>query len=87
MLLYSFRAECQADLDKLTLALRTRGIMCSMRATQDPQFPDCAVELETDATVQAIRDVMRSVEDGHVMVETLRPCQLADNSLERDYGV
>lgn len=29
--------------------------------------------------------IMRQLVDGHVMIETLRECPLAENSLEREY--
>jgi len=87
MPIYSFRAECQADLDQLVRKLRSSAIHCFMSGAQDKQFPDCEVELETDAPLETIRNSMRAVEDGHVMVQTLRACPLAENSLERDYGV
>jgi hypothetical protein len=54
---------------------------------RDAGFPDVDVELEAGATLEAIRSVMRDVQDGHVMVQTLRACPLAKNTLERDYTV
>jgi hypothetical protein len=87
MTTYSFRAECPHDLQELTLALRAHRISCSMNARQDPQFPDYDVEMESDAPLETIRAVMRDVTDGHVMVQTLRACPLAENCLERDYSL
>jgi hypothetical protein len=85
MSIYSFRAECQVDADQLRHALIAGGISCSMTITQPDQLPDVQVELETQAKLETIRKIMRDVEDGHVMVQTLRACPLAKNPLERDY--
>lgn len=46
--------------------------------------PDCKVEFVSNFNLQELREVMQSVEDGHVMVETLRPVPLMLNSLDRD---
>jgi hypothetical protein len=85
MPIYSFRAEYQADVDQLRQALTTDGISSSMQITRPDQLPDVQVELETPAKLETIRNIMRGMEDGHVMVETLRACPLAKNSLERHY--
>lgn len=85
MTVYSFRAECPHDLEQLTAALQAKNVSCFINATQDRGFPDCTAEIETEVALEIIRDVMRSVADGHVMVETLRACPLRENSLERDF--
>jgi hypothetical protein len=87
MPLYSFRAECQADVDSLREALSGTRVSSSMKCFPDEMFPDVEVELETHAPLETIRTIMRGVEDGHVMVETLRACALSDNSLERNYDL
>lgn len=46
--------------------------------------PDCKVEFVSSYDLKELREVMQTVEDGHVMVETLRPVPLMLNSLERD---
>jgi hypothetical protein len=86
MPIYSFRAECQRDVDQLSYALTSAGIYSSVQSTRDAGFPDVEVELEANATLETIRNVMRDVEDGHVMVQTLRACPLAKNTLERNYS-
>jgi hypothetical protein len=87
MPIYSFRAECQDDVDRLRLALTTAGISSSMQITRPDQLPDVQVELESQAKLETIRNIMRGVIDGHVMVETLRARPLANNTLERNYDV
>ena len=46
--------------------------------------PDCKVEFVSNYSLQELREVMQTVEDGHVMVETFRPVPLMLNSLKRD---
>ncbi len=87
MTVYSFRAECKADLKRLSLALRTSAVRYSIRAARDRRPPDCAAEIETDASLETIREVMRELEDSHVMLQTLRACPLSQNSLERDFDL
>lgn len=83
---FSFRAECQADVDQLIQVLERAGISSSIQVKRDAEFPDVEVELQSDATLETIRSMTREVEDGHVhvMVQTLRACRLAENTLERD---
>ncbi len=84
---YSFRTECQSDIDRFTELLRVRGILHFLRVVPDTIVPDRYVQMESDADIEQIRDAMREVVDGHVMLQTLRPGVLADNSLERDYDL
>jgi hypothetical protein len=86
MPIYSFRAECQVDVDLLREALTIEGISASMQITKPDQLPPVHIELETPAKLGTIRNIMRGIEDGHVMVETLRACPLAKNSLERNHN-
>ncbi len=90
MPIYSFRAECQVDVDLLRQALIADGISSSMQITPlvglPDGLPDVQVEIETQGKLETIRNIMRGVEDGHVMVETLRACPLAKNSLERNHN-
>ncbi|AXK38526.1 hypothetical protein [Crenobacter cavernae] len=87
MAIYSFRAECQADVKRFHQECLKVGLITALQAKPDDQFPDVEVELQTDASLEALRNVMRRVVDGHVMLQTLRECPLAENSLERDYDL
>lgn len=81
--IYSFRAECQTDVEGFRQALNAAEISHSIDCRPDSQFPDVDVELKTDATLEILKTLLRTVPDGHVMVETLRAGPLAENSLER----
>ena len=84
---FSFRAECIADVDRLQAQFAHEGVeIKSLRVVPDAEgFPDVEVEGETTASFEAVRASIQCVVDGHVMIQTLRACRLAQNSLERDY--
>jgi hypothetical protein len=68
---YSFRAECRDDVLNF-LALPEATSLKKITIIPDPRFPDVEVEIETKLTVQEIKNALEMVEDGHVMVETLK---------------
>jgi hypothetical protein len=80
----SFRAELQSDIDALRQALKARQINCVLQVWPEGEFQDLPVEMQSDASLQTLREVMNQIPDGQVMSETLRACPLADNSLERE---
>jgi hypothetical protein len=73
----SFRAECKADLDALCDLFskhEVRGFL---------MVDGLEVELLSNLPLISVRNYMECMVDSHVMIETLRPVALADNSLER----
>ncbi|HRH68824.1 MAG TPA: hypothetical protein PLB89_04885 [Flavobacteriales bacterium] len=89
-----FRAECVKD-----VLLVTHVLTATERATievemlvsaYDPQAPELTIDLTT-TTIDELRNVMRAVEDGHMMVETLKPEAeydgLMDMLIVRDMGI
>lgn len=84
---YSFRAECQSDVDRFFIACKKANIIVDeVYIGADPNgLPDKQVEFNSPATLEALKCVARSIEDGHVLPETLRACPLTENSLQRDY--
>lgn len=84
---YSFRAECLEDVKRFHGECLKAGLIAELQAKPDDQFPDVDVELYTGASLENLRNVMRQVIDGHVMLQTLRECPLAENPLERDYDL
>lgn len=82
----SLRAECATDADqlkKLVVAASPASVL-SMKADA-VGLPDQEIEIKTDLTFDQILDLIRTIPDGHVMLQTLEPVALAENSLERDY--
>lgn len=82
---YSFRAECRADVDRL-LEMLPSFESVTMKPVVIPRVgpvPDVLVELRTHTPYEKLKSVALTVADGHVMVETLRPCSLDQNNLQR----
>lgn len=82
---YSFRAECQADIDAFEKQCGEAGLVVNVQRFPDPVFPDVDAEMKAEAPIETLREHLRQVIDGHVMLQTLRACPLNQNSLERDY--
>lgn len=89
MPVYSFRAECPYDIIEFAKDLTTRQIGIvdfSVRPIDgDVRYPDRKVECVLDTDLATVQRVLRSLPDSHVMLQTLHPCPLAENSLERNY--
>jgi hypothetical protein len=66
---YRFRAECQHDVDELRCLLEAKFKRITI--TNEPPFPDVEVELEIGLSLEELRNEMRRVVDGHVMVQTV----------------
>ena len=86
--IFSFRGEFGQDVIVFKNRCKEEGIVIK-NTTEDPygSTPDVGVEIETTATKEVILDVMRKIEDSHVMIQTLREIPLAKNNLERDYDL
>ncbi len=84
MNIYSFRAECDADVQRLRTILAKIGFGV-ITAKPGNTSVEMHVEFLTPMDQETIEEAMRSIEDGHVMIQTLRPVPLKQNSLERDY--
>lgn len=80
---FSFRAECETDVDRFKDECTQRGLPIAVAVSPTKLGPDVLVELETRVSLESLRDAARAIPDGHVIVETLRECRLAHNSLER----
>jgi hypothetical protein len=84
---FSFRAECYADVECLRDVLQ-KSKRQNEFAIFEHGFGEQAVELQVNLTKLDLKDVIRDyVPDGHVILQTLRPVPLKQNSLERDYSV
>lgn len=86
---YSCRAETPVDVVRFLAPMYEK---CSdecknlgeLSIIPDVGYPDCKVEFISNYGLKELREVMQTVEDGHVMVETLRPVPLMLNNLNRD---
>ena len=86
MPIYSFRAECSADLECFYRQCAAANLVVSMRVKPEilnmPEpLSDPAVEMDSEASLDQLRGALRQVSDGLVMLQTLRHVQLADNTL------
>jgi hypothetical protein len=68
MSIYRFRAECRLDVDELLCAIWRK--VKHITSTVEYPFPDVEVEIEVDLSLDELRDAMRAVPDGHVMLES-----------------
>lgn len=85
---FSFRAECAADVQGFRQVCDRHGLVTAWEVHPDTSgLPDVEVELRSTSSLKVLREAIREVADGHVMLQTLRECPLADNSLERDYDL
>jgi hypothetical protein len=68
---YSFRAECLPDVLNFLSVASEHAIITSCQITQDPVFPDVEVQLVTSCSIDALRTDADSIEDLHVISESL----------------
>lgn len=77
---YKFRAECEIDVDELR---KIMGRECLKISKEISVFPDTNVSILTTLDLNALRNEMRKVVDGHVMIQTV--ALKSDYTGERDY--
>ena len=84
---FSFRAECQSDVDQVEVQLKQLPESFVLVSTPyEEGLPDVDVEIHTALEQRDIEGAMALVVDGHVMYQTLRPVALKDNDLTRDHS-
>jgi hypothetical protein len=90
----SFRAECPADVMQVMhdlWFLRERYDIKSLRVNSTVEYSVALepwVEISSDTIpFEEIKKVILGVQDGHVMVQTLRPVPVNENSMERDRSI
>lgn len=79
---YKFRSECAHDVNELR---RIMGSKILSIQTQQQHFPDNDVDLITTSELEDVRNFMRQVVDGHVMLQTVQ--YYYNYTGERDYGL
>jgi len=77
---FKFRAECELDVNRLR---KQMGTKCLKIVKEIGQFPDTIVDLYTTMSLDDLKSEIRSIEDGHVMLQTIALEQ--DYTGERDY--
>jgi hypothetical protein len=96
MTIFSYRADELIDVMRFFRAVQ-RAEIAVTDVLLDVGFPadehpwwDVAGEFcvpDCNLTVDTLLAAARNVDDIHILLETLRPVPLAQNSLERDYGL
>lgn len=84
MPIFSFRAECIADVSLFQDACHDAKIPTQTNVIPHPILGDVKVELTAEATLDQLCHILQHVVDGHVMLQTFKQCSLSDNSLDRD---
>lgn len=85
MSIYRFRAECLQDVVEFLNGSIKRIGFNRYVLIQERGHPDVEVELDAEVPIEELRDELRKVEDGHVMVQTIALKE--DYSGNRDYSL
>ncbi|MFY1664381.1 hypothetical protein [Pseudomonas sp. Pseu.R1] len=82
MNIFSFRADA---IDHVFELMRSPGMRSVHRLTilPDQIFPDVEVELLTEMSATELMQLVAGVDNAHVIADTLRPCDLKSNPLQR----
>lgn len=85
MFTFRFRAECPGDVLCLCRMVIARLSRIGIKIPAYGKFPDAEGYIETDMDIEEVREAMRHVPDGHVMLQTvaLKP----DYTGFRDYSL
>ena len=94
MNVYSFRSECIGDALKfLSEVINTAfkwnvegGCMADVQLNH-LSMGEYQCEFKSLLDFNVIQSVCRTIVDGHVMLQTLRPIPLSENSLSRDHSI
>lgn len=84
--IYSFRAECPIDVvnflhNAYEKCMENDKRLGALTVLTDKGFPDCQVEFLSDYSLEKLQDIMREQEDSHVMIDTIRPVPMFENSM------
>ena len=85
---FSFRAECNYDVLRFLnkayeYAMDNNLRLGAIYLKTDEGFPDCEGEFKSNVPLHDLEEIAGSIEDCHVLLQTLRPVPLAQNSLQR----
>ncbi|QKG69829.1 hypothetical protein HP062_24285 [Pseudomonas sp. B14-6] len=78
---FSFRADTIHHVFELMLAPGMK-VVHRLTILPDPIFPDVEEELLAEITQDKLMGLVASVDDAHVIVDTLRQCDLKSNRLQ-----
>lgn len=89
MAIYSFRAECERDVEEIKKALTKLDSTTSLisKPLHIGVSHEPSVEFTSVLGLEVIRKTIAYIEDCHVALQTLRAVPLSENSLERDRSI
>jgi hypothetical protein len=76
---YKFRAECEHDYKEFKKLIQ-KEIVNEEITPLMAGFPDIVVEFDSSLVINELQNVLRKVEDGHVMLQTIA---LSENYTEK----
>ena len=83
-LVYCWRSENCVD-DNAVLRRLPKGEMLRFQSVRESSLPDTVNELTVKTlTLEQLRNIMRKVEDGHVMWQTVQPKHLYTGERDHD---
>jgi hypothetical protein len=84
---YSFRAESPVDVANFILAIAREEMFFIDAQMNSLNFGEVSLQFESPSTLEEIRRVIRTIDDSHVMFQTLLAVPLSENRCERDYNI
>ncbi len=85
MTIYSCRAELLQDAELFVKTIKG-SLPVDVVQIVNLSMGEVAIEIESTAEIETLREVLRDQIDAHVMLETMRPIPLSENMLERDHN-
>lgn len=80
---YQFRAECRHDAERFYE--ENSEAIANLTITPWEGFPDVDVTFESHLELNEIIELMKDIDDGHVMYQTVKP--IDEYTGERDYDL
>lgn len=80
----SLRAEFAHDIEVLETTMREAGVaLRRIHYLLDGRIPDVVVEYQTDVSLETFKAITLTIQDSHVMTDTMKDCVISDNPMER----
>lgn len=91
MLIFSFRAECDRDVEEIKKSLSklddTVSFVLVPNYLVGSLINEPTVEFISTLDLETIQKAIGQIEDCHVALQTLRPVPLSENTLERNHSI
>lgn len=84
---YSCRFECSEDYTALVVLASKVDVKVVTTELSLLNGMDTYVEFVSEASLEELRDILRSGQDLHVGLQTLMQCPLKNNPLKRNYDL